>query len=278
MQECMTEMGFPPISRESLPLSSDLILTYISYLHLTGKAPSTITTYVAAIGFVHKFNSLSDPTNLYIVQRSLATINKRFGRPDSRLPITRIILHQLIDSLDNTSKVTYHQTLIKAMYATAFYGLFRIGEITIQKSGDISLHRSDISILPDRLIIKITKFKTNITNQPFDIVIHKQEGSHHCPYYLLINYLNLRGDAEGPLFCFPDNKPIPRTFFNTKLHHSLTFCGLNPKLYLSHSFRIGSASYLASIGCNDLQIKIMGRWKSDSFLRYIRNQKFSIGG
>ena len=37
----------------------------------------------------------------------------------------------------------------------------------------------------------------------------------------------------------------------------------------THSFRIGGASALSDAGTQDHVIQIMGRWASDSFLRYI---------
>ena len=82
----------------------------------------------------------------YIVQKVLATINKKFGRPDSRLPTTQLILQQLLDSIQFTINSTYQKALLKAMFVTAFYGLFRVGEITSQKSGAVSINFDQISI------------------------------------------------------------------------------------------------------------------------------------
>ena len=53
------------------------------------------------------------------------------------------------------------------------------------------------------------------------------------------------------------------------LHH-LFMCGLDPSRYKGHSFRIGAASYAADRGFSDAQIRMLGRWKSNAFLCYIR--------
>ena len=266
----------PQVTVQSLPLHHHQILLFISYLHLLGRAPATITTYVAALGFVHKFNNQPDPTNTFIVQKTLSTVNKKFGKPDNRLPITQFILQLLLDSIQHTIGLRYHQILLHALFTTAFYGLFRVGELTIQNSGEISLYLKQVTLNPSSITISITQFKNNPTKHPFDIVLNKQTHLSHCPYTSLLDYLDIRGTTPGPLFAFPDNKPVPRTFFTSRLKTCLTFSGLNPQFYLSHSFRIGSASYLASVGLSDLQIKIMGRWNSDSFVRYIRNQKYNV--
>jgi len=54
------------------------------------------------------------------------------------------------------------------------------------------------------------------------------------------------------------------------LADSLRFCDLDVLGYKSHSFRIGAASWAASKGMSDAQIRAFGRWKSNAFLRYIR--------
>ena len=45
-----------------------------------------------------------------------------------------------------------------------------------------------------------------------------------------------------------------------------------PGLVTAHSLRIGAATSAARHGYTDSQIKALGRWKSFSFLRYIRNR------
>ena len=268
-------MGFQPLSVTSLPLNYKQILLFLSYLHIKGLAPATITTYLSAIGYVHKAYGVYDPTSRFLVQKVLSSINKLQGCKDSRLPITLVVLHKLVDSIDKMSFPLYQSHLLKAMFLFAFYGLFRVGEITVQKSGEISLFLRHLTILDNCVQVQITNFKNNKTSKPFDIVIHKQGGP-YCPFITLLKYLSVRGYDDGPLFRFINGSPVSRFFFTSKLKDCISFSGLNPKLFKSHSFRIGSASHLASIGKSDLQIKLLGRWNSDSFLRYIRKQKFNI--
>ena len=91
-----------------------------------------------------------------------------------------------------------------------------------------------------------------------------------CPVNLLLTYLKLRGTSPGPLLCWPDLSPISRNVFTKALVDSLGFCDLDVSGYKSHSFCTVAASWAASKGMSDAQIKTFGRWKSNAFLRYIR--------
>lgn len=68
----------------------------------------------------------------------------------------------------------------------------------------------------------------------------------------------------------PDNTPVSRKFFADLLSLSLKSCGLDSTRYKGHSFRIGAASFAAERGMSDAQIRALGCWKSNAFLKYIR--------
>ena len=215
-----------------------------------------------------------DPTAVFCVQKILSAINKLHGKQDSRLPITLILLSRLNLSLTDAIRNVYHRSLLQAMFTTAFFGLCRIGEITKQPDGVVALDIDQLQINSKFLLLSITHFKHNKAQRPILLKIFKQDDTSICPVSAMIQYMEIRPKVEGPLFCFPDGKPISRNFFIKSLKSCLTCCGLDTKLYSSHSFRIGGASYLASLGLSDTQIKILGRWDSYAFLRYIRNQRF----
>ena len=86
----------------------------------------------------------------------------------------------------------------------------------------------------------------------------------------MLDYLSLRGYKPGPLFMISHGHPVSRTTFTDQLSLALKFCGLNPARYKGHSFRIGAASHAADRGLSDTQIRVLGRWPSNAFHRYIR--------
>lgn len=260
--------------RSLLPLSHNTVLFYIGFLSLKKLSASTITTYTSAIGYVHKIANFPNPTSNFLVQKVLASVNKINPSMDPRLPITLIILDQLVHAVPQALNNYYHIILLRAMFLVAFYGLMRVGEIaycTKTKNPPISLDQ--ITMFRDHFIIKIKHFKYNLTRQPIEILIKRQADPFTCPLVNLQLYLQLRGSAPGPLFIYQDGPVVLKTFFASKLKKCLNFLGLDTSLYKSHSFRIGAASMLARLNYTDSQIRLLGRWKGDAFKRYIRCER-----
>ena len=265
-----------PFVSVSLPLTPEQIIHFISYLNLFHLAPATITTYITAISFIHKMRNIYDPTAVFCVQKILCAVNKLHGKDDSRLPITLILLSRLSSAISEAVRNKYHKVLLKAMFNIAFFGLCRIGEITVQPDGIVALYLNQLEVAEDYISLSIIHFKHHRAHRPIVIKMFRQTDLSICPVMAMKNYIELRGTIDGPLFCFPDNQPVSRNFFAKHLKSCLIFCGLDVKQYSSHSFRIGAASYLASLGLSDTQIRTIGRWDSNAFLRYIRNQRYIL--
>ena len=84
-------------------------------------------------------------------------------------------------------------------------------------------------------------------------------------------YLLRRGFCNGPLFCTEDGCAVSHQLFTDYLALIFRTCGLNPTQYKGHSFGIGAATLPAESGFSDAQIRLLGRWKSDAFRKYIRS-------
>lgn len=271
--QCASNMGFTQYDSHNLPVLADHVAIFVAYLSQSGYSPSSIVSYTSALGYAHKLAGCENPVASFLIQKMLAGVTRLSPSVDSRLPITTIILSSLINSLTSTVSNLYHRVLTRAMLVFSFYGLMRIGEITSSKGDQPAINLSQIQLTSNRVVVTISKFKHNLHRQPFQIVMPKQSDQSICPVYAITNYLLLRGFQPGPLFCHPDGAPISRAFFATKLKQTLIFAGFNPALYKSHSLRIGGASHYAELGYSDAQIRFLGRWKSDAFIRYIRSHR-----
>ena len=91
-----------------------------------------------------------------------------------------------------------------------------------------------------------------------------------CPVRLTGEFLRIRGRVPGPLFCAPAGGGYSYSRVCRMLRVLFQACGLDTDRFKGHSFRIGAASEAARLGYSDAQIRLMGRWRSDAFRRYIR--------
>ena len=266
-------------STPQLPLSSHQLALFISYLSARKLAPSTISSYLSAISYVHKIKGYSDPTKSFLIHK-LSTALSRQRLADLRLPITRPVLHELVKSLRHTNSSAFQRCLYSAMFLLAFYGFFRVGELAAKSVDrvDSILQFKDLKFLvhngqPQMIKIIITAFKHNTDRKPFEILIEREETLPFCPVQAMVEYCQTRGALPGPLFCQQNLAPITVYQFNTELSRCLHFCSLDPSRYKGHSFRIGAASLAADKGFSDAQIRTLGRWKSDAFKLYIRSER-----
>ena len=243
---------------------------------MTGFSSASITTYITAISYVHKIGNFEDPTLHFIIQKTLAGVNRLTGKLDSRLPITIFILAKLTQALSDSVSNKYHRVLLHAMFTTAFFGLFRIGELTSDGNSVVSLEFTQCRISDRVLNVVIKHFKHNVSQHPILLTLKQQSDELICPVRAMQNYFTVRGSQPGPLFCFLNKKPVTRNFFSQKLKFCLNFCGYDTKRYKCHSFRIGGASYFSSLGYSDSQLKTLGRWNSNAFLAYIRSQRYIL--
>ena len=91
-----------------------------------------------------------------------------------------------------------------------------------------------------------------------------------CPVTALLDYLNRRGYTPGPLFITEGGTPLRRQAFVDNIQQALTAVGLEGSKFNGHSFRIGAATTASEVGVPETTIKILGRWRSMAYQRYIR--------
>ena len=204
-----------------------------------------------------------------------------------RLPITFDILVKLIKQFA-TSLCIYDSIMYSAICSMAFFGFMRCGEFTIlsntkfEPSSNLCVGDIDVS-KTDRLVIKLKQSKADVFRKGITISIgsvESQDPTVLCPYKCMVGFWNLRrGSGAGnddPLFVDSRGVILNRGDFITNMKNGIKELGMNPDLYNGHSFRIGAATTAARQNVPEHLIQTMGRWASDSYLRYIRTDFDSI--
>ncbi len=80
----------------------------------------------------------------------------------------------------------------------------------------------------------------------------------------------MRGPSNGPLFSDTIGNAINYATFKLQFDQLVSFVGI-PGRVLPHSLWIRAASSMAASGVSDVQIRLIGRWKSASAVSsYIR--------
>ena len=77
----------------------------------------------------------------------------------------------------------------------------------------------------------------------------------------------MKSDRD-PLFIMEDGEALTRSYFISHLKSILRILGYDSNKYNGHSFRIGAATSVAS-KIEDHLIKVLGRWNSQCYTRYI---------
>lgn len=108
---------------------------------------------------------------------------------------------------------------------------------------------------------KTDPFRTGVTLRLAAIPNHVL-----CPVRAMRDYLHFRSTSAGPLFILNNGSFLTRRYRVAFLR--MTLPGIDN--INTHSFRIGGASAALSTGASDAIIRIMGRWSSDCYHRYIR--------
>ena len=169
---------------------------------------------------------------------------------------------------------SYTTIMIWAACCLAFFDFLRISEFTIPDNDqyDESCHLSFNSISvdnPQQLRISIKQSKTDPYCKGVNIFLGTT-GDSVCPVKGILPYLAIRGDHKGSLFILEDGRYLTQQHFSSTLEGLLKQLHINTHCYNIHSFWIGAATTARQANVPDSLIKMMGRWKSDAYLSYIR--------
>ena len=121
---------------KAFPIAQHTLALFIAYMYDKKYAPSTVSSYVSALGYSHKFLGHPDPSKAFFVIQILKAYGKIGSRLDSRLPITLPVLNRIIESSAKLSISQYQRCQFQAMCSTAFFAFLRIGEITYNSPKD----------------------------------------------------------------------------------------------------------------------------------------------
>lgn len=256
------------------PIPVTHLTLFLSFCFEKGLSPKSITTYFAGINYFHKLQGHIDLNSIFAVNKILEGCRRSRASRDKRTPLTKPILVAICNQLSTVCYDAYEMKLFTALFTLAYFGLFRVSELTANRSyqGDRAILISDISIGQNKqsIVICLRHYKTNQYGRPVFIKLPRQNDN-VCPVAKLVEFLEVRPRKQPVLFCHENGAMVTRTQFTHVLSMAIGKTCYRSGHFRSHSFRIGRATDLASLGYASETIMKLGRWSSNCYKLYIRN-------
>ena len=247
----------------------DRISLYAAYLVNNGIQSSTLRSYYCAIKSILRDDGYlvnEDKILLNTLAKACKLVNDRVR---THLPIHIKLLELLLFEVERLfTSQPYLETLYKTIFLIAYYGLFRIGELT---SGSHPVKAANVHIAQNKnkmLFILFSSKTHGRESRAQSIKItrcdkHRKTKAFFCPFRASREYLALRGNYvndNDPFFVHSDHSPIQPEQVRRVLKLTLEAVNLPPKCYSFHSIRIGASSDLIMNQKLTIdQLKIRGR-------------------
>ena len=272
--------------QSSLPnINEDVLIYFVSYCHSRLKLKwTTIKLYLAGIRFYYLQAGYQNPFSavdrLQCIIRGIKRSQQAQSKP--RLPIDIKIIANMCNLLQKGVFSPHIDKTMECMCLLAFYGFLRCSEFTVQSinSPHSFIRICDISFSNNNTMFMLTLLSSKTDPFRKGVQISYFKKSKLCPVTCMLSYIcNYRRQAfnsTAPLFVDGLNQPFNRQQFIYYLRQILGRLGYKENDYCGHSFRIGAASTAAAVGIEDHLIKVLGRWNSSCYERYIRVSKTAI--
>ena len=266
-----------------IPVNIPIICAFIVHSSESRKLkPSSIKAMVSGIQFHLR---CLDPSSLSILSHPsirLLLNGLKKDQPqgkDKRLPLSIDLVHKLVGRLRQGCFSFYEDKMLEAIILTAFFGFLRVGEFTTRSLSFNPQHDltfSDLSFEPNLFTLFLKESKADKFKRGVPVVISRTN-SVFCPFSSMSIYLQCRARSlpQDPLFIIPGGNPMSRPWFAEKLKLLCLYCGLSPEFYTPHSLRIGAAT-TAALKVPVATLKILGRWSSAAYERYVRLNRAEI--
>ena len=258
------------------PITSGKLTMYASIAHTHLKLLAvSIPTYIS--GIVHFACIMGQPnprTNnkvLDLVLSGNTQLDFSQQKPvRRRLPITGKILEHVVSQL----KPGFQSSRLKAYMLLSRAGWFRANEIVMTKAGprsnwgDLSLAINKTDLILHQRSSKKARFGPSV---PVPLLA---TGDALCPVNALTQYRQFLSPEQlqphRPILQNKDGSAYTSKQARSHLKRVFTECGLDASDFNTHSFRIGRATEAGAAGVPPEIIRMLGRWKSDSYQRYIQ--------
>ena len=129
--------------------SENSFALFLAFLLENDYAVATVKCMMYQLKFRLLLNNLEDFSNsvqVTLLFQGAKKVQKRGppGLKQLKQPVTFELLSQIVDASSVCATSKYEEKLLKALFTMAFYGLFRVGEITFTKNPSTVILREEV--------------------------------------------------------------------------------------------------------------------------------------
>ncbi|MDE0853960.1 MAG: tyrosine-type recombinase/integrase, partial [Nevskia sp.] len=250
----------------TIPADPELVARYLA-LHGENLSPFTLARRLIAIGKAHGAQNLANPCDNELVRSVLRGIRRVHGSAQRQVdPLLKEDVLAVIDALPPTLKGTRDRALLLVGFAAA-----------LRRSELVGLNVEDVKFVPEGLILRLRRSKTDQEGEGRDIGIPYAR-SRACPVKALRAWLDQAGITAGPIFRGVGKsghiQPSRMTSQSVALviKHNAAKVGLDPERFSGHSLRAGLITSAAKLGVSTYKIRQQSGHRSEATLtKYIRD-------
>jgi hypothetical protein len=240
-----------------------------------GVQPSSISAYALRLqaAILLCWPSAQPWMSSAAVKRAQLHISKHYvARPQQRVALTVQMLVKA-DQIGAFNRSSETERAFRALLWSGVSSLARQGELSVsgERSMAARLKVADLSpswpwkVLPNQVTIRLARSKMKSGGDELHIV-------HSTAIRAIMSMLQQRRDGGAcyaPLFADEAGRPITRSDLAKRSQQLARQLGYLCESSARVSMRAGGAVSLALGGASETVIRSSGRWKSDTFLRYL---------
>ncbi len=255
----------------AIPAAPEAVATYLAALALAGRADSTITRHLAAIGWKHRQDGVAAPmardTRMLITDTLSGIRREQRARPTrKKAAITAKDLARMIALAEGQGIRALRDRAVLALCLAA----------ALRRSELVALQLADVTMVDQGLKLRIGFSKTDQEGEGVEIAV--PAGRVLRPVEHLNAWLRVRGGAAGPLFTrigaqgqFTMEPMSDRSVARLTQHYA-KLTGLDPTSVAGHSLRAGFLTEAARTRASIKKMQEVSRHKSVKvLLGYIRS-------
>ena len=179
-----------------------------AYLVDGGVQSSTLKSYFSAIKHILKQDGYQWDENKALLSSLVKGCKMENERVKIRLPIQKGLMEMLLFEIERLyNKQPYLESMYKALFSLAYYGMLRVGEVTksphVLKVSNIHVSKAKNKIL----IVLYSSMTHGVESRPQKIKIYaqsnpelKQNSKNHrffCPVSVTLHYMAIRGHYKS---------------------------------------------------------------------------------